>query len=64
MGKNERLACQLKYGVLGYETCLIAYEKICKLGGQEMEFVQIPLNKVIHDAKGEMPIYVKALTGK
>ncbi len=50
--------------MLGNETCLIAYEKICQLSGKEMEFVPIPLNQVIQNAKGKMPLYIKTLTGR
>ena len=29
-----------------------------------MKFIQIPLNKVKHNANGKMPIFLKTLTGK
>jgi len=41
--KEAIVAASVKYGVLTFETALIAYERIANVGS-EPEFVKIPMN--------------------
>jgi len=49
----------IKFGVLCYETALIAFQLVTDLKGQEPEFVKIPINTT-----GVFTVFVKTLTGK